>query len=337
MNQRTHAWLAVEAYRKIKIAAKDDKSLDGLRQLLGEHLGDVVVAAWLPDSLIKDMAYGHVFKNSAYAGDQKPRFTLSAADLKKTLPAGAKIPSVAFPLVPDKWWKQPYRVKDNGGHLPARVNALCQTARDMLNMGDDDVLALSGAKRKKGAADIAAAFRYSPRDVAMMLWMLSHYVADGHMPFHSDNRTVASTSANSNTHGAMEDLWGEQVPPFFARERILRSDEQAILEASYPVGSKLADIPFGDGVPTLKGGDPWKAAVYICRAGFAASFAIVPESTAPVDSGKDVPLKDIRSDGRGICGEARFWDISRAVMHDAANAIAMFWIDIWADHRKTAD
>jgi hypothetical protein len=206
----------------------------------------------------------------------------------------------------------------------------------MLNMGDDDVLALSGAKRKKGAADIAAAFRYSPRDVAMLLWMLSHYVADAHMPFHCDNRALAATSAKSNTHGAIEDLWGEQVPPFFARDRLLRSDEDAILAAPYPEDSQFAGIAFGDDVPALKGGDPWKAAVYICRASFAASFALVPETTAPVDSKKDIPLTDILSDGKGICGEEQFWKVSRAAIQDAVDAIAMLWVDLWADHRKTA-
>lgn len=65
MNQATHAWLAVEAYRKIAAETKTadgiGKKLDGLAKLLGQNLEDVVVAAWLPDSLIKDMSYGHVF------------------------------------------------------------------------------------------------------------------------------------------------------------------------------------------------------------------------------------------------------------------------------------
>ena len=58
MNQPTHAWLAVEAYRKISTfaltPAGKKKKLDGLVRLLGTNLGDVVVAAWLPNSLIKD-------------------------------------------------------------------------------------------------------------------------------------------------------------------------------------------------------------------------------------------------------------------------------------------
>jgi hypothetical protein len=36
------------------------------------------------------------------------------------------------------------------------------------------------------------------------------------------------------------------------------------------------------------------------------------------------------------CGEERFWKISRAIMTDAASAIAMFWQDAWCDFVKKA-
>ena len=89
MNQPTHAWLAVEAFRTIQKCSATDagkqRKLDKLVELLDQHLNDVVVAAWLPDSLIKDMTFGHVFKTSKYQGDQAARFTLSRADLRPRL------------------------------------------------------------------------------------------------------------------------------------------------------------------------------------------------------------------------------------------------------------
>ena len=52
MDQSTHAWLAVEAFRTIDQCAHTDagkkRKLDKLAALLGQHLKDVVVAAWLP-------------------------------------------------------------------------------------------------------------------------------------------------------------------------------------------------------------------------------------------------------------------------------------------------
>lgn len=337
MNQATHAWLAVEAYRKIvtfaKTAEGKKRDLDGLAKLLGENLKDVVVAAWLPDSLIKDMQYGHIFKNSNYCGGQPARFILKKEDLVKHLVRTAQVPKVAFNAVPSEWWDRPYRVKDNGGHLPARVNALCQTARDMLRMGNDDVIALTGVE-PKGAETIGKAFRSSPRDIAMMMWMVSHYVADAHMPFHCDNRGLASTT-KQKTHGAVEDIWGEQVAELFRAKQILRQDAKAILGAKPKKDSKIAGIDFGDRVDKLKNnGDPWYEAVFICRASFATSFALVPEKSAAVDDvTTKVSLDDIRSGEKG-CGETKFWEISRAIMSDAASAIAMFWQDVWLDFTR---
>lgn len=233
MNQSTHAWLAVEAYRKIQLISMTDagKDLVGLVELLGENLQDVVVAAWLPDSLIKDMTYGHIFKNSLYKEeDQKGRFILSKKDLKKNLASGNHIPKAAFDLVPDSWWEQPYRVKDKGGHLPARVSTLSQTARDMFKMGDDKVASITGVASKKGAKSIEKRFLFSSRDITMFLWMASHYIADAHMPFHCDNRALAST-AKQSTHCDVENIWGEQVPKLFHSGTILKKDKETILAA----------------------------------------------------------------------------------------------------------
>ena len=335
MNQPTHAWLAVEAYRKIECLSKKpegkQKKLDGLARLLGEYLRDVVVAAWLPDSLVKDMAYGHVFKNSTYKGDQVERFTLSREKLTSQISSDAIIPTTAFGAIPKEWWKKPYRVKPAGGHLPARVNALCQSARDMFKMGDKDVVKLTGIKAK-GALPIAENLLYSPRNIAMVLWMASHYIADAHMPFHCDNRALAA-SKKEGAHGPVEDLWGKQVPSVFHCDTILKMSADKILATPLPSGSRFAGLDFGDKILPLKNeGDPWKECVFICRAAFAVSFALVPDTVSPVDGQKKVSLKDIL--GKEWCGEQRFWTISRAIMRDAAGAIAMFWQDAWCDFVK---
>lgn len=334
MNQPTHAWLAVEAYRKIAALALTDegkkKKLDGLENLLGAHLSDVVVAAWLPDSLIKDMTFGHIFKNTVYKGDQKDRFTLTKNDLQSHLAADTRMPRLVFDDIPDDWWAQPYRVKTSGGHLPARVNSLCQTARDMLKMGDAEVAALTGIN-PPGAAIISKPFLYSPRNVAMMFWMTSHYIADAHMPFHCDSRALAST-AKQKTHGEVEDLWGEQIAELFHASAILKKSKAEILAAEAPAHSHFSAIDFGTGVSKLKNsGDPWKEAVYICRASFAASFALVPPDVSAVDDQvTGVSLDDILR--KDFCGEDRFWKLSVAIMTDAASAIAMFWQDVWLDY-----
>jgi hypothetical protein len=94
-------------------------------------------------------------------------------------------------------------------------------------MGDADVVSLTGIK-SKGAENIEKTLLFSPRNVAMTLWMASHYIADAHMPFHCDNRALAST-AKQKTHGKVEDLWGEQVSDLFHSKTILSKSADDIL------------------------------------------------------------------------------------------------------------
>jgi len=338
MNQETHAWLAVEAYRLVKEAAKKDKSLAGLQQLLGQYIGDVVVASWLPDSLIKDMSYGHIFKLAPLAKkeqvkEENKRFLLDRETVAARLPSRAQVPEVAFPANEATCWQLPFKVKENGGHLPARVNALCQTARDMLNMGDDEVFGLSHAKKRPGASLIDPAFLYSKRDVALVLWMVSHYVADAHMPFHCDSRALASTKGGK-AHSQVEEIWGRQLPELFKSKAILDLEEEKILNpVNWPKKSFFQNIKFGpEIVPMKANGDPWQQTLDICRASFAVSFTLVPETVARFGAAEPVDLQTIWS--KKGCGKEQFWNISQAIMHDAANAIAMFWLDVWRDHCK---
>lgn len=336
MDQSSHAFLAVEAFRKVqdysKTAEGKQFKIENFVTLLGQNLKDVVVAAWLPDLLIKDMQYGHIFKNASYRGNQRERFVLGKKELIAHLPKDVVLPKITFDAIPDAWWDKAYRVKENGGHLPARVNALCQTTRDMLRMGDDNVTALM-AKKHKGSEIIAKNLLYSSQDIALMLWMVSHYIADAHMPFHCDNRGLAST-VHQKTHSAIEKLWGKHVPKIFKSQTILKESSKEILAAEFPKDSALEGIDYGTTISPLKNnGDPWKEAVYICRASFAVSYALVPPSVAKVDDETtDVPLDAIL--GEGFCGEDRFWEISRAIMTDSVNAIARFWVDIWKDAVK---
>lgn len=99
MNQPTHAWLAVCAYKILQdyYSEKGSKfNLQLLLDILGSNLHHVVVGAWIPDALIKDMTYGHVFKNSLYTGSQTKRFTMSKDELKAKLATQSMIGKRCF-------------------------------------------------------------------------------------------------------------------------------------------------------------------------------------------------------------------------------------------------
>jgi hypothetical protein len=118
----------------------------------------------------------------------------------------------------------------------------------------------------------------------------------------------------------------------FEKKTILNSSRADIQSAPLPSKSHFAGITFETDIPNLKSGDPWTEAVNICRASFALSFSLVPTSVAPVDDPTTVvTLPEILKDNPACCGEARFWDISRSIMHDAALSIAMLWVDLWWD------
>lgn len=337
MNQPTHAWLAINAFQILNRYSETEdgkeKNIKPLIKILGDNIHYAIVGAWIPDALIKDMTYGHVFKNSEYSGSQSERFILSQKDLKSKLPTHSRISKEVLKLVDPIIWEKPYRVKDNGGHLPARVNAMSQTVRDMLKMSTDDISKFSGGKIK-GSSILDKSLLFTAEDIAITMWTLSHYVADAHMPHHCDNRKLASTSATKKLHCEIEEEWGKQLPSVFMASEVSKGKKDVLLTSEMPSGSKFSSLDFGDKVSKLRnGGDPWLETVYICRSSFAVSFAWVPASVAKVDDQKtQFKLKELFQ--KGICDEDKFWNISSCIMHDAANAIAMLWLDSWLDFTR---
>ena len=60
MKQKAHAWVALRALKLVDDS--ETENTDSLVQLLSYYLSDVWDGAWLPDTLIRDMKYGHIFK-----------------------------------------------------------------------------------------------------------------------------------------------------------------------------------------------------------------------------------------------------------------------------------
>lgn len=238
-----------------------------------------------------------------------------------------------LPLIEGEFWKKPCRVKVNGGHLPARVIRLCAKQSGICLMSTDEISQHSGNKIQ-GSSLLDKSLLFTGEDIAITMWTLSHYIADAHMPHHCDNRKLASTSAKKNLHCDIEDTWGKQLPDIFKATSISKSNSRSLLNATLQENSQFNSIDFGKNVPKLKnGGDPWLESVYICRSSFATSFAWVPADIAPVDDQKtQFRLKELFEEE--ICTEDQFWQISRCIMHDAANAIVMFWLDSWNDFTK---
>ena len=137
MKQRAHAWVALRALRLID-ETKDPK-LRLLVELLSYYLSDVWDGAWIPDTIIGDMSYGHIFKM-----DSDDRFIdeirskqyrkLTFDDLKKAT-GGTRLCLEDY-LKGFGELENPYWVIEVSGHLPDRVKALTHSIIDMLKLGD---------------------------------------------------------------------------------------------------------------------------------------------------------------------------------------------------------
>ena len=87
--------------------------------------------------------------------------------------------------------------KDN---LPDRCESITESVVDHLKIQESE---------EKGSA-------VSPTDnqVALLLFMLSHYIADAHMPLHCDGRQF---SEGKDIHAQMEKEWEDEVKNYYER------------------------------------------------------------------------------------------------------------------------
>lgn len=127
MKQRAHAWVALRALKLLD----DSGSAPKLMELLSFYLSDVWDGAWLPDTLIRDMSYGHIFKMDAA---QEERRRVPYRELNKRL-AGKRL-CLEY-VKKSEELNKPYWINEEmSGHLPDRVIAINHSIIDMLKMGD---------------------------------------------------------------------------------------------------------------------------------------------------------------------------------------------------------
>src|SRR3990167_1146995 len=122
--------------------------------MLSCYLADVWDGALIPDTLLVDMSYGHVFKMDSdpnYVSKNLPneKWFIKPVEELKTYLVGKRL---CLDYIKDcEELKKPYRTHlEKGGHLPSRVIALCQGIGDMLKMGDYPLAKYTVEKTRKG-------------------------------------------------------------------------------------------------------------------------------------------------------------------------------------------
>lgn len=324
-----HAWLTVEAYRKLErfshSAEGKRRHAEGLVALLGHCLADAVAGSAGPGHGAE--ARDSCYRYSAYRGEDRARHVLSREEVEAGLQGGSAVAGYAFGLVPGDWWQRPYSVKEGGGRLPHRIAALHGALGEELRLGDRDFVALAGqGTLGPGAEGLEPGQGLGPRSLALLFGLLGRCLAEAHEPFRCDSRALAQASGLPEE---IERAWGDQLPALFHTRAGPGLGREDLLRAPLPQASHFRGLDLGSEVrPLRQHGNPWKEAVLTCRASFAASYALVPPEVAPVDDRERlVGLHEILASG--FCGEDNFWSLSRAIMVDSVNAIAAFWLDAW--------
>ena len=342
MKHKAHAWIALRALKLIEDSNKAAK----LSELLFFYLPDVWEGTWLPDTIIGNFRPDHIFKmdsDARFLGDPitDPRMLVSRSELDRRL-TGRRL---CLDWVRDSdVFRQPYRSHPEpgiGGRLPNRVLALGHNLSDMLRMGDFPLWFYARNKRprgfrppgSRGDVDLAAVKleklspspNFSARQIAMTFFILSHYIADAHMPLHCDLRDFKQRDlglrVSKRVHERLEQYWEDKLPS----DEELDALEDATLNqvvTNLPAGSLLrrlnrdGNFALSTRLTKIKG-DEWKEIVNICRVSYAVSREWIPDNAQSLD------------DIVGAHSQAVLDDVSTRIFHDAVESVARIWLTVW--------
>jgi hypothetical protein len=311
MKKFSHAWLAFMAVKRLEeakgLSEKNRQHADSLIEWFRRNKDGVIRGAWYPDSLIKDMATSHVLKFRP--GGTNTEF--------KQLPGTYR----GYNLVKDfPLRSQPFEVVDKNDNLPDRCESIAESVVDHLKIQESE---------ERGSA-------VSPTDnqVALLLFMLSHYVADAHMPFHCDGRQF---SEGKGIHAHMEGEWDKAIRHYYKideqNERfsynpegypLLIDDQQDPLSFLNRVEDELHnrkfDVLFGSGNKNV-----WDFMDAVCQNSYLLSYSFIPEGY----DHKNVTLENWQT-----LSDLKFDDLSVAVFSDAIDSIARIWFRLWRRYEE---
>ena len=195
MKKFAHAWIAFKAVERLQNAVLDPKDQPYAKSLIDifmNYRDGVIDGAWYPDLVFKDNSTSHIMKYSP-VDSAAPAGAFPA--LQKTsllMQAGKDSPLYG------KAFKADARC-----NLPERCESLSHSVIDNLKIQEYE---------EKGSP-----LTPTGNHIALILFMLSHYIADAHMPMHCDKRPAEIGAFD--LHCAVEKKWDEEVVRFYDVDR----------------------------------------------------------------------------------------------------------------------
>lgn len=316
MKKFTHAWIAfkaIERLQKAEVPASLRPEADFLVDWFSDHKDGVIRGSWYPDEVIVDNGTSHIMKYRCESASPPLEYT--------NLPGT----SLLFRAGQNSPLKSAGVTIDAKNDLPQRCNSLYHSVIDNFKIQQNE---------EKGSS-------LSPNDnhIALLLFMLSHYIADAHMPLHCDGRSAMYGSFD--LHDAIETRWEREV---VARYEIDRPNQRffydpqgyPLVRAGYTetncllsqVEEELNHRRFVSGYGAC--GNLESYMLNVCRYSFLLSHAYLPEGTKTTEWDKtELQLKSNPS--------ITFTNMSLASLADAVEAIARVWLQATSDFIKWKD
>lgn len=324
MKKFSHAWLAFMAIERLNSKKQDlkedaQKRAEGLIYWFMSHKDDITQGAWYPDLLIKDMADHHVLK---IAPEDKAtnKMIVFPKEKFRSLPPEYLI----YQIGKDSPVKNQGFAVNKDDNLPDRCESLTEAVIDHFKILN---------YTEKGSP-------VSPthNQVALWFFMLSHYVADAHVPVHCDARKF---SDGEGIHGLMEKAWDDEIRKYY---RINAQGTRFLYDVDgFPLMSdaaknadyqnsflKMVDDEIAKRKLSLSFGTDnenkvWNFMDAICHNSYLTSYRFFPPDKGPENI--------TANDWQNLANPAlSFKDLSQAVLADAIDSILRVWFYVWSQY-----
>ena len=340
MKQYTHAWLAMMAMKRIEYAQIPVKQQDDAKALISwfKNYRDLVLqGSWYPDAVFKDMSSSHIAKCyplSAYESNNGEGIDTDLANDagKKVQKNNPKIRIESdFRQMPDSLQMYAFAKESpmyGQPYIRFQRHNLCDRCESFTESLIDTFKILTMENR--GAPVVP-----TNNHIAMRFFILSHFIADAHMPLHCDAR---SFYGNNEVHSFIEQEWDDQVQAAYGidleNERffydkdgypLFREDGEISPVIQY-VEKELRDReftwPWGE-----DNNNTWDYMSGITQYSYLMAYDLIPADRDPKQITKKYYVKT-------AAYQEHFEEYSKIILADAVESIAKVWLHAWCRYRS---
>lgn len=319
MKKYSHAWVAFMAIKRLETIANASsdsvvvkgvsedvrKQAKSLVKWFMDYRDFVIQGAWYPDEVFKDMSTSHIVK---YKPNEEGKYcSFRSMPSTHAITAMMKRKSSLYNL--------PYDITQ--GNCADRCESIAHSIVDNFKM----------LYREERGCPIATTNNH----IAMRFFILSHYVADCHMPLHCDNRPF---SDEKGIHGAIEKKWEDQIKKSFK----IDTDNNRFFYApdGYPlpttpttfVQSVLEEISSRQYVHGWGNGNSstWDYMSGVSQYSYLFSYFLIPP-TFQNTQGINEFMEQTE------WGQ-HFEDYNKMIFSDAIDSVARIWLHVWIKYRS---